>query len=247
MMPPMSAIGFGAFKIGRNEGIKYPEGYALPTDAQAEALLNGVLDLGITYVDTAPAYGVSEERIGRFLAPRRDEFMVSTKVGETFENGRSTYDFSEPAVRASIDRSRRRLGRDVLDLVLVHAPRNDVEILQQTQVVATLMELRDRGIVRHIGFSGHTEPAFAAALDWADAIMVEYHEKDATLGPVMSKAAARGVTVIVKKGLASGTLNARSAAQFVFRHPAVRSLVVGSLSLSHLRELIEASRSQEAK
>ncbi len=245
MMPPISAIGFGAFKIGRNEGIKYPAGYPLPTDAQAEALLNGVLDLGITYLDTAPAYGVSEERIGRFLAPRCDEFVVSTKVGETFENGRSTFDFSEPAVCASVDRSRRRLGRDVLDLVLVHAPRNDVEVLQRTQVVAALTDLRDQGIVRSIGFSGHTEPAFAAALAWADAIMVEYHEKDATLGAVMSQAATRGVTVIVKKGLASGTLSARSAAQFVFQHPAVRSLVVGSLNLSHLRELIEAARSHE--
>lgn len=247
MMPPLSAIGFGAFKIGRNEGVKYPAGYDLPTDAQAETLLNGVLDLGITYLDTAPAYGVSEERIGRFLAARRDEFVVSTKVGETFEHGRSTYDFSGQAVRASVDRSRRRLGRDVLDLVLVHAPRNDVEILQQTQVVATLMDLRDRGIVRRIGFSGHTEPAFAASLDWADAIMVEYHEKDATLGPVMSQAAARGVTVIVKKGLASGTLSARTATQFVFEHPAVRSLVVGSLNLNHLRELIEAAHSEESK
>ncbi|MCC7290871.1 MAG: aldo/keto reductase [Phycisphaerales bacterium] len=247
MIPPLSAIGFGAFKIGRTEGVKYPAGYDLPTDAQAEALLNGVLDLGITYIDTAPAYGVSEERIGRFLASRRDEFTVSTKVGETFEDGRSTYDFSEQAVRASIDRSRRRLGRDVLDLVLVHAPRNDGEILQQTRVVATLMGLRESGVVRHIGFSGHTQAAFTAALDWADAIMVEYHEKDATLGPVMSQAAARGVTVIVKKGLASGTLDARSAARFVFQHPAVRSLVVGSLNLHHLREVIEANRSPETK
>ena len=53
----MSPIGFGAFKIGRNEGIKYPQGYDLPDDARVERLLNEVLDLGINYVDTAPAYG----------------------------------------------------------------------------------------------------------------------------------------------------------------------------------------------
>src|SRR5438128_1494734 len=63
----VTPIGFGAFKIGRNEGIKYPSAYSLPTDAESERLIHQILDLGVNYIDTAPAYGVSEERIGRAI------------------------------------------------------------------------------------------------------------------------------------------------------------------------------------
>ena len=62
----LSPIGFGAFKIGRTEGAKYAEAYSLPSDAEATALVHAVLDLGITLIDTAPAYGVSEERVGAY-------------------------------------------------------------------------------------------------------------------------------------------------------------------------------------
>src|SRR5579862_3678712 len=100
----ISPIGFGAFKIGRNQKVKYSAAYELPSDEQVAALLNGVLDLGINYIDTAPAYGTSEERIGRAIAGRRSEFVLATKVGETFEAGVSTYDFSAAAIRASVAR-----------------------------------------------------------------------------------------------------------------------------------------------
>ena len=63
--PDVSVLGFGAFKIGRAEGTKYPAAYPLPEEDEAGRILAGVLDLGITLLDTAPAYGLSEERIGR--------------------------------------------------------------------------------------------------------------------------------------------------------------------------------------
>src|SRR5262245_28620985 len=101
----ISPLGFGAFKIGRNQGIKYPSGYDLPDESTVSRLLNEVLDLGITYIDTAPAYGLSEERIGRAIGHRRSEFVLSTKVGETFSDGKSTFDFSANGVRDSVTRS----------------------------------------------------------------------------------------------------------------------------------------------
>ena len=52
---PVTVIGWGAFKIGRNEGVKYPTGYDLPSDAEAHALIHAVLDMGIRVIDTAPA------------------------------------------------------------------------------------------------------------------------------------------------------------------------------------------------
>ncbi len=232
----VSPIGFGAFKIGRNQKTKYPGHYELP-DADAVAkLLHAVLDCGINYIDTAPAYGLSEERIGETIGRRRGEFVLSTKVGEIFEDGRSRYDFSQVAVRASIEQSLRRLRTDVVDLVFVHAPGDDVRVLRETPVVETLLELRDRGLVRFVGLSGKTIEAERAALEWADVLMVEYHARDRSHEPVLDEAAERGVGVVVKKGLASGHLPAEEAIPFVLRHPAVASLVVGSLSAEHMRQ-----------
>jgi aryl-alcohol dehydrogenase-like predicted oxidoreductase len=231
----LSPIGFGAFKIGRNEKIKYDRPYDLPDEAQVEQLLNGVLDLGINYIDTAPAYGLSEQRIGRLLSVRNDEFIVSTKVGETFEAGESTYDFSEKAIRYSVQRSRERLQRDVLDIVFIHSDGRDMEILERTDAVATLHALRDEGVVRAIGFSGKTVDGAHCALNWADAIMVEYHMHDRSHEAVIAEAAQRGVGVVVKKGLASGRLPAADAIGFVLDNPGVTSLIIGGLNLAHVR------------
>src|SRR3989304_6273693 len=117
LTPPLSPLGYGAFKIGRNVGTKYGQAYELPDTASVERLLNGVLDLGINYIDTAPAYGASEERIGQAISHRRREFVLSTKVGEFFESGVSKYDFSADAVRSSVELSLRRLCTDALDIV----------------------------------------------------------------------------------------------------------------------------------
>ena len=237
----VSPIGFGAFKIGRNEGIKYPRNYDLPDDETVSLLLNGVLDLGITYVDTAPAYGSSEQRIGRAIAHRRRELVISTKVGESFESGRSTFDFSASGVRDSVQRSLQRLRTDVIDLVFAHSDGRDLAVLEDTDVVATLRALRDEGVVRAIGFSGKTADGAQAALDWADAIMVEYHLENRAHEPMIAQAAAAGVGVVVKKGLASGHLSAGDAIRFVLANPGVSSMLVGSLSLEHLEENVRRS------
>lgn len=236
----LTPLGFGAFKIGRNEKIKYAQGYALPDEAQAERLLRRVRELGIHYVDTAPAYGLSEQRVGRALGGDAD-VVISTKVGEQFDGGASRYDFSEAGVRASVDRSRRALRRDRLDLVFVHAHAADVEILRDTPVVATLCELRARGVIEAIGLSGKTVAAAEMALAWADALMVEYHLNDRTHEGVMEAAGQAGVGVVVKKALASGGLPADEALRFALAGPAVTSVVVGSLSAEHLAANVRAA------
>ncbi len=231
----VSPIGFGAFKIGRNVGIKYAQGYDLPSDSAVDRLLNTVLDLGINYIDTAPAYGISEERIGRAISARRSEFILCTKVGETFEDGCSTYDFSEHGVRSSVARSRKRLGSDELDIVLIHSDGNDLQILNETDVVPTLTALRDAGVIKAIGLSAKTVDGARAALAWADVLMVEYHVRDQSHGPVIAEAAAAGVGVVVKKGLASGELDPAEAIPFVLSTAGVASLVIGSLGIDHIR------------
>ena len=232
-VPP---LGFGAFKIGRNQGVKYPTPYDLPDEATVDRLLNSVLDLGCTLIDTAPAYGLSETRIGNAIAHRRNEFVLSTKVGETFENGRSTYDYSPEAVRGSLERSLRNLKTEVLDLVFIHSNGNDRHILEETETVAILREYRDRGTVRAIGLSGKTIEGAASALGWADVLMVEYHLRDTSHHQVMAEAANAGVGIFVKKGMFSGTLAPEEAIRFVLSHPAVTSLIAGGLNIDHFRE-----------
>lgn len=239
----LTPIGFGAFKIGRNVAAKYPRTYDLPDDKTCRTLLHGVLDLGVNYIDTAPAYGLSEQRLGDMLSDRNDEFICSTKVGETFDDGESTYDFSDAAVRASIDRSRKRLRRDVLDLVFVHSDGRDEFIMRETPVIRTLQQLKDAGVITAIGFSGKTVEGAQAALLWADAIMVEYHLEDQSHEAVIAEAQESGIGVVVKKGLASGTLAAPEAVRFVLANPAVTSLVIGGLNLDHLRTNIAAAQS----
>lgn len=241
-LPP---LGFGAFKIGRNLGAKYPTAYELPDDRAAHRLLDAVLDLGIRYIDTAPAYGSSEQRIGDALSHRRREFLLSTKVGETFIAGQSRYDFSATALRASVEQSLRRLRTDAVDLLLIHSAPDDGKVLRETDAVETVIALRQSGVARSIGFSGYSEEANRAALAWADAIMVSYHPDDASLAAVLDEADAKGVAVIVKKGLASGRIPPARAIPWILGNRAVTSVVVGSLDLDHLREnltLAQAAR-----
>lgn len=237
----VSPIGFGAFKIGRNIGIKYPESYELPDERIAASLLGGLLDLGVNLIDTAPAYGVSEERVGRAIAHRRDEFILATKVGETFEDGRSNFDFSARGIRASIERSRSRLSADVLDIVSIHSDGNDLAIINDSDAVPSLQELRAEGKLRWIGFSGKTVAGAEAAMEFADVLMVEYHLEDRSHEGVIAAAAKAGIGVLVKKPLASGRLDPRRAIPFVLEHEGVSSAVVGGLNLENIRQNLKTA------
>ncbi|MBD3673207.1 MAG: aldo/keto reductase [Planctomycetaceae bacterium] len=231
----VSAIGFGSFKIGRNEGIKYPTGYELPSDEECSHLLDGILDLGINLIDTAPAYGIAEERLGQLLGKRREEIVLSSKVGERFVDGESIYEFGADAVTQSVEESLRRLKTDHLDLLLIHSHGDDLHILNETDTVAAMQVLKLAGKVRAIGLSGKTVEGATAALDWADVLMVEFHIRDTAHRELMRQAHAQGVGVLVKKGLAAGHLNPQAAIEFVLSEPSVDSLVLGGLNLDHFR------------
>lgn len=238
----VSPIGFGAFKIGRNQKTNYGYTYDLPGDDEVDRLLNGILDMGVNLIDTAPAYGISETRIGNCLAHRRDEFVLSTKVGERFADGRSSYDFGKQAVRDSIHRSLANLKSDILDIVFVHSDGDDLDILDKTDVVATLDDLRSQGVIRAIGFSGKDPVAERQTLQWADVLMVEYDLENTEHGNVIREAADAGVGVVVKKGLASGALNPTDAITFVLQNSHVDTMVVGGLNLDHFRDNCAAAR-----
>ena len=238
--PWVNTIGFGAFKIGRNTQTKYGTLYPLPDEAEVARLLNGLLDLGVNYIDTAPAYGLSEERIGSTIAHRRAEYVLSTKVGEAFEDGISTYNFSRAAIERSLERSLRRLKSEVLDVVFIHSHADDLAVQQDTDAVSTLQRFREQKLVRQIGLSAKTVAGAQAALAWADVLMVEYHLADRSSEAVITAAHGAGIGVVVKKALNSGTLSADDGLRFVLSHPGVSTVVVGTLNSQHLLQNLDA-------
>jgi hypothetical protein len=120
----------------------------------ALAALNHALDLGITYVDTAYAYGdgLSEERVGKVMKTRRKEVWLATKVPDRK---------GDEAMRR-IEGSLKRLQTDRVDLIHIHSlgGADDLAAVEAKDgVLATLYKLRDQKVTRAIGITSHTDPS----------------------------------------------------------------------------------------
>lgn len=240
----ISPLGLGTVKIGRDQQVKYPSGFQIPDDKRVADLLSMAWDLGINSLDTAPAYGTSEERLGRLL-PHRHDWVIVGKVGEAFVNGESSFDFSAKATIHSVERSLRRLRRDVLDMVLVHSDGHDMEIIRNEAVCDTLMELQHRGLIKAVGMSTKTVEGGIWCVEHMDVVMATYNPSYIDELPVLEAAQRLGKGVVIKKGLqsghaatAAGGAGVEAALQFVFAQPAVSSVIVGTINPAHLRKNI---------
>lgn len=240
----VSVIGLGTVKFGRNQGVKYPQAFALPTDKEIDALLNVASELGINLLDTAPAYGSSEERLGKTLCGKRHDWILATKVGETFINGESHFDFSSQAVTHSIERSLMRLKTDYLDIVLVHSNGDDNRIIEEDAIFSTLAALKTAGKIRAYGMSTKTVAGGLLAVEQADLAMVTFNPAYTDEGDIIAKAHQQNKGIFIKKALASGHLNtvgsAAQALQFVVGQPGVTSVIIGTLNAGHLRDNVKA-------
>lgn len=237
----VSPLGLGTVKLGRDQGVKYPNGFTIPDDDQARLLLAQAHELGINLIDTAPAYGRSEERLGPLLRGQRDEWVIVSKVGEEFDDGQSRFDFSAAHTRASVERSLKRLETDCIDLVLVHSDGNDLRILETEAVYETLALLKQEGKIRGFGFSGKTVAGGLKALEQGDCAMVTYNLNEQGERPVLDYAATHGKAILVKKALASGHVclspgvdPVRASFELLFGHPGVSSAIVGTINPVHL-------------
>ena len=237
----VSPLGLGTVKLGRDQGVKYPNGFTIPDDNQARLLLAQARELGINLIDTAPAYGRSEERLGPLLRGQRDEWVIVSKVGEEFDDGQSRFDFSAAHTRASVERSLKRLETDCIDLVLVHSDGNDLRILETEAVYETLALLKQEGKIRGFGFSGKTVAGGLKALEQGDCAMVTYNLNEQGERPVLDYAATHGKAILVKKALASGHVclspgvdPVRASFELLFGHPGVSSAIVGTINPVHL-------------
>jgi aryl-alcohol dehydrogenase-like predicted oxidoreductase len=236
----VSLLGLGTVKLGRDQQVGYPRPFRIPDDAEARALLDGARDLGIDLIDTAPAYGTSEARLGALLRGQRQAWTLCTKVGEEFEDGRSRFDFSPAHVRYSVERSLQRLETDYLDVVLIHSDGNDLAILDESGTLEALLELRDAGWIRAVGMSHKTLAGGRRALELGcDVIMATFNLEQRDEAPLIAEAAAAGSGVLIKKALASGHAGI-SSLRYVATQPGVSSMVVGTIDLDHLRANVRA-------
>ena len=239
----VSCIGLGTVKIGRNLSVKYPESFEIPDNNQVLRLLEEASELGINLLDTAPAYGESEERLGQLLS-NRDQWVLCTKVGEEFEQGVSSFDFSSSHIRSSIERSLRRLCTDYIDIVLIHSDGNDEDIISNTGCFETLQKLKDAGSIRAFGMSTKTVSGGIEAIKLSDVVMVTYNPSSGEDGLIIDEANKHNKGVLIKKGLSSGHLKSltgddnksvKDNLEFIFQKPGVSSVVVGTINLDHLR------------
>ena len=181
------ALGFGAMQVGDP---RLPE-------AAAARILNHALDLGLALVDTARAYGLSEERIGRHLARRRDEFVLSTKVGYGVDG---IADWTFECVVAGVDAARERLRTDVIDIVHLHSC--GLDLLEEGEVARALEHCAAAGKLRVAAYSGD-----GAALRYAimtghfGAVQASLNLCDQQAWRVLREAHACGLGTIAKRPL----------------------------------------------
>ncbi|MCR8644251.1 aldo/keto reductase [Paenibacillus sp. N1-5-1-14] len=151
-------LGLGCWAIGglfTLDGI--PDGWGNVDDQESILAIQTAIEMGVTFFDTADAYGVghSEEVLGRAIQGKRDQVVVATKFGYT--NNEATkevfgkYDVSPEYVRYACERSLQRLGTDYIDLYQIHVGKlNDDEI---SSVIVTLDDLVQEGKIRSYGWS----------------------------------------------------------------------------------------------
>lgn len=187
----VSALGLGAGQVGD----------ASLSDDAAASLLHGALDAGITLIDTARGYGLSEERIGRHLAAKRDRFILSSKCGYGIPG---FDDWTGPCITAGIDAALARLRTDRIDIMHLHSC--PLETLQKGDVIDALTAAVRAGKVRVSAYSGENE-----ALDWAihsgffAGIQTSVNICDQrSLRDMLPEAARRGIGVIAKRPIANG-------------------------------------------
>jgi aryl-alcohol dehydrogenase-like predicted oxidoreductase len=147
-----TTIGLGTWAIG---GSYQEHSWGSQDDGQSIATIRKALDLGVNWIDTAPAYGRghAEEVVGHAIKGLVGPVYLATKCGIVFEDdveGRATFRLKARSIRAEVEKSLRRLGVDVIDLYQIHWPRPDGDIEEGWVEIARLVE---EGKIRYAGVS----------------------------------------------------------------------------------------------
>jgi aryl-alcohol dehydrogenase-like predicted oxidoreductase len=195
----VSVLGFGAMQAGDP---RLPE-------AHVARLLNHALDLGLTLIDTARSYGISEERIGRHLAGRRSEYLLSTKLGYGAEG---IPDWTYESVVAGVEAACNRLQTDVIDIVHLHSC--TLELLEEGEVVRALEDCRDAGKLRIAAYSGDSAALrYAIACGAFGSVQASVNLCDQEALRALREASDCGLGTIAKRPLAGQPWRAREPSQ----------------------------------
>jgi aryl-alcohol dehydrogenase-like predicted oxidoreductase len=142
----VSALGLGCMGLSHAYGLDIDEEHGID-------VIRTAVDVGVTFFDTAQVYGpfTNEELVGKALAPVRDQVVIATKFGFSFDGNTSTGLDSRPEhIRATVEDSLQRLRTDRIDLLYQHRVDPDVPI---EDVAGTVKDLIDAGKVGHFGLS----------------------------------------------------------------------------------------------
>ena len=196
----VTTLGFGAMELrGAPRG---PE----ISDAEAGTLLNAVLDAGINFIDTSIDYGRSEERIGKFIAHRRSEYVLASKCGCVPGSTSGEHVHTPENIRTGVENSLRLLRTDHLDLVQFHRSLTRQEF-EESGALAEAMKLKAEGKVRFVGVSG-TLPQLEEqiAMGVFDAFQIPYSALQPEHEAVIAKASAAGAGIVIRGGVARGSV-----------------------------------------
>ena len=264
----VSCLGYGSM------GIRGPKTWGVRTvdDEHAEKILNAVLDMGINFIDTAPDYGVSEERIGRFLSTRRNEFYLATKCGCVYTQHKDhleiDHQFNKDVIERNLHNSLKRLNTDHIDLLQFHG--GDAETLEHEGLLTLLQDFRSQGLIHHIGVSSKI-PQISGLIDlnFFDTFQIPYSCLAPEHGDLINRVGESGAGVIIRGGIAHGGPDAEiqrpalndvwsqakldelipkgmTRAELILRytlsHPHCHTTVVGTCDQQHLAENVTASR-----
>ena len=225
------------------------------TDKEAQANINMALEAGVRFFDTAESYqqGASETLLGKILTPKyRDVVYLMTK----------TLSYNAATARKQLDLSLKRLNTDYLDLWQIHnltSPK-DVDDRLSAGVLEVVLEAKEKGKVRHIGFTGHRSPdAHLRMMEKTDVLQtcqmpinVLDPSYNSFIKRVLPTLTERGVGVLAMKTAVFGRLfehhavpdrvSLREMHHFVWSLPV--SVLIGGYDTAHqLREKIELARS----
>ena len=213
----VSDIGCGCWAVGGPLTMDgRPDGWGEVDDDESVAALRRAHELGITFFDTADVYGAghSEQVLGRALASRRDEVVIATKFGYTFDAGQRAItgaDASPGYIRRACQASLRRLGTDRIDLYQLHI--GDLPAAQAQEVVGTLDGLVGDGLIRGYGWSTDDPQRAAVFAAGAHCAAIQHDANVLDDAPAMFAACdAFGVASINRSPLAMGLLTGKYSA-----------------------------------
>ena len=217
----VSPLGFGCWAIGgpfTMDGV--PDGWGEVDDAESIRAIERALDLGVQFFDTSDAYGTghSEEVLGRALKGKRQQAVIATKFGYTYNSEErklfTKYDVSKEYIRWACEQSMRRLGTDYIDLYQIHVGGLSWEEMEEA--VAELDQLKMKGWIRSYGWSSEdlVKLKSFAELTAGDAIQHPFNVLNQDASEIVDLCEAHQLTSInnapLAMGLLSGKFNASS-------------------------------------